>query len=74
MMLDTHALSAWADGTKGIEQPLRSATRLVVPSVVLGEFYFGIRHPFFRATPISTPWKTSNAFPGNSHARRDRLS
>ena len=43
MILDTNALSAWADGTKGIEQPLRSATRLVFPSVVLGEFYFWIR-------------------------------
>ena len=43
MILDTNALSAWAQGNAGIEAPLRSAGRLVVPSVVLGEYYFGIR-------------------------------
>ena len=43
MILDTNALSAWAEGHVGIEMPLRSADRLVVPSVVLGEYYFGIR-------------------------------
>ena len=43
MILDTNALSAWAEGTVGVEAPLRSAGRLVVPSVVLGEYYFGIR-------------------------------
>ena len=43
MILDTNALSAWAEGTVGVEAPLRSADRLVVPSVVLGEYYFGIR-------------------------------
>ena len=41
--LDTNALSAWAEGRAAIETPLRSADRLVVPSVVLGEYYFGIR-------------------------------
>ena len=43
MILDTNALSAWADGDAGIEAPLRSTDRLVVPSVVLGEYFFGIR-------------------------------
>ena len=43
MILDTNALSAWAQGYAGVEAPLRSAERLVVPSVVLGEYYFGIR-------------------------------
>lgn len=43
MILDTNALSAWADGVAAIQTPLRSAQRLVVPSVVLGEYYFGIR-------------------------------
>ena len=43
MILDTNALSAWAEGLAAIETPLRSAGRLVVPSVVLGEYYFGIR-------------------------------
>ena len=43
MMLDTNALSAWAEGDRLIEPVLRSATRLVVPVVVLGEFEYGIR-------------------------------
>ena len=43
MILDTNALSAWAEGRATVEPPLRVAQRLVVPSVVLGEYYFGIR-------------------------------
>ncbi|MCY4119590.1 MAG: type II toxin-antitoxin system VapC family toxin [Acidobacteria bacterium] len=43
MILDTNALSAWAEGVATVEAPLRSARRLVVPSIVLGEYYFGIR-------------------------------
>ena len=43
MILDTNALSAWAEGHAGVETPLRSVDRLVVPSVVLGEYYFGVR-------------------------------
>ena len=43
MILDTNALSAWAEGLAAAEAPLRSAERLVVPSIVLGEYYFGIR-------------------------------
>ncbi len=48
MILDTNALSAWAEGVAAIEAPLRSADRLVVPSVVLGEYYFGIRQSCHR--------------------------
>lgn len=43
MILDTNALSACADGLPALRKPLRTADRLVVPSVVLGEFYFGVR-------------------------------
>jgi tRNA(fMet)-specific endonuclease VapC len=43
MILDTNALSAWADGVPAIGPLLRGATRLMVPAVVLGEFDFGIR-------------------------------
>ena len=43
MILDTDALSAWADGQPEIKPMLVSATNLVVPAVVLGEFDFGIR-------------------------------
>ena len=43
MILDTNALSAWAEGRPAAGAALRSASRLVVPGVVLGEYYFGIR-------------------------------
>ena len=43
MILDTNALSAWAEGLTAVQAPLRSARRLVVPCIVLGEYYFGIR-------------------------------
>lgn len=43
MILDTNALSAWAEGVPAVEAPLLAAGRLVIPSVVLGEYYFGIR-------------------------------
>ena len=43
MILDTNALSAWAEGEPAVEAPLRDARQLVIPAVVLGEYYFGIR-------------------------------
>ena len=43
MILDTNALSAWAEGHPTVRGTLRSASRLVLPSVVLGEYFFGIR-------------------------------
>ena len=43
MILDTSALSAWATGQTGIEESLLAADRLVVPCVVLGDYWFGIR-------------------------------
>jgi len=43
VILDTNALSAWADGDPAIEPVLRTASRLVIPVVVIGEFEFGIR-------------------------------
>ena len=49
MLLDTNALSAWAEGRAAVEGPLRTAGRLVVPSVVLGEYYFGIRQSRHRS-------------------------
>ncbi len=43
MILDTNALSAWADGLASARDAFLSATRLVVPVIVLGEYQFGIR-------------------------------
>ena len=49
MILDTNALSAWVEGLATVEDAFRSADRLVVPSVVLGEYYFGIRRSRHRS-------------------------
>ena len=49
MILDTNALSAWAEGILSVKDRYRTASRLVVPTVVLGEFYFGIRQSRRRA-------------------------
>ena len=49
MILDTNALSAWAEGVPHVKTPLQSAGRLIVPSVVLGEYYFGIRQSRHRS-------------------------
>ena len=43
MILDTNALSAWAEGDRAIEPVLRAAAAIVIPVIVLGEFEFGIR-------------------------------
>ena len=49
MILDTNALSAWVEGLATVEAAFRSADWLVVPSVVLGEYYFGIRQSRHRS-------------------------
>ena len=49
MILDTNALSAWVEGLATVEDAFRSADRVVVPSVVLGEYYFGIRQSRHRS-------------------------
>ena len=49
MILDTNALSAWAEGLKAVKDRYRTAGRLVVPAVVLGEFYFGVRQSRHRS-------------------------
>lgn len=43
MILDTNAVSAWAEGDRSIEPVLRSAAEVVIPVIVLGEFDYGIR-------------------------------
>lgn len=43
MILDTNALSAWAEGERAIEPVLRSAAGMMIPVIVLGEFEYGIR-------------------------------
>jgi len=43
MILDTNALSAWADGNPACRSAFAEASHLVVPAIVLGEYLYGIR-------------------------------
>src|SRR5688572_14795855 len=49
MILDTNALSAWADGLPSVSERLRSAARLVLPTVALGEYLFGVLQSRYQA-------------------------
>jgi predicted nucleic acid-binding protein len=42
MILDTNALSAFADGDAGLAEKLGPVSQPCLPSIVLGEFRFGI--------------------------------
>jgi tRNA(fMet)-specific endonuclease VapC len=42
LILDTNALSAFADEDPGIETPLREAEFLAIPVIALGEYRYGI--------------------------------
>ncbi len=43
MLIDTNALSAWADGDAGLNPIFQKANLIALPVVVLGEYRFGIR-------------------------------
>jgi tRNA(fMet)-specific endonuclease VapC len=49
MILDTNALSAWADGNPACRPAFAEASRLVVPAIVLGEYYYGVRQSRHRS-------------------------
>lgn len=42
LILDTNALSAFADGDPGLRREIGQETDLALPAVVLGEYMFGI--------------------------------
>jgi tRNA(fMet)-specific endonuclease VapC len=42
LILDTNALSAFADGDTSVRRELIRSSEIVLPSIVLGEFRFGI--------------------------------
>ena len=44
MILDTNALSAFADGEPGALAEIDRAALIAIPVIVLGEFLFGIAH------------------------------
>ena len=49
MILDTNALSAFIDGDAGVGGLLRQESRAAVPTIVLGEFRYGIAESRHRA-------------------------
>ena len=49
MILDTNALSAFADGDAGVGDILRRQARVAIPVIVLGEFRYGIAESRHRA-------------------------
>ncbi|HWL54874.1 MAG TPA: PIN domain-containing protein [Chthoniobacteraceae bacterium] len=58
MILDTNALSAWADGNPACRFAFLEASRLVLPAIVLGEYLYGIRQSRHRSR--YEEWLTQN--------------
>jgi tRNA(fMet)-specific endonuclease VapC len=54
VILDTNALSAYADGARELAPVIRAATPAVIPVIVLGEYRYGIAHSSRR--PIYEAW------------------
>jgi len=50
VILDTNALSAFADGEARVDDVLRRQARAAIPVIVLGEFRYGIALSRHRAT------------------------
>ncbi len=48
MILDTNALSAFADGDENLLRIIEQQFELAVPAIVLGEFLYGIQASRFR--------------------------
>ncbi len=48
MILDTNAVSAWAEGRRRASRILRSAEKLIVPTIVMGEYLYGLRQSRYR--------------------------
>jgi len=49
LILDTNALSAFAEGDEGLRGALDGQYELAVPAIVLGEYLFGIHQSRLRA-------------------------
>jgi len=58
MILDTNALSAWAEGNPACRPAFIEAPRLLVPTIVLGEYLYGIRQSRYRSR--YEQWLTHN--------------
>lgn len=49
MILDTSALSAWAEGNPACRPFFEQARKIVIPVIVIGEYLYGIRQSRYRA-------------------------
>jgi tRNA(fMet)-specific endonuclease VapC len=58
MILDTNALSAWADGNPACRSAFREASRIIIPAIVIGEYQYGIRQSRHRERYEA--WLTQN--------------
>jgi tRNA(fMet)-specific endonuclease VapC len=58
VILDTNALSAFADGDEKLLLALESETELAIPVIVLGEYLYGIHQSRLRASYQA--WLKSN--------------
>ena len=58
LILDTNALSAFADGDEKLLLALESETELAIPVIVLGEYLYGIHQSRLRASYQA--WLTAN--------------
>ena len=50
MILDTNALSAFADGDENLLRVIENSDQLAVPVIALGEYIYGIRQSRYRAS------------------------
>ena len=70
MILDTNALSAFAEGDQKLQKVLEPASELYLPSIVLGEYLFGIRQSKYRETYESWLESSLNLFRSLGVGRR----
>jgi predicted nucleic acid-binding protein len=48
LILDTNALSAFADGDDALRHSIRNEPALALPAIVLGEYFFGVQSSRYR--------------------------
>ena len=74
MILDTNALSAFAEGVSSVVQQVADADELHVPVIVLGEYRFGIATSRRRREYEACGWTTRNKHsPGSQRLSRSEI-
>ena len=73
MILDTNALSAFADGDAGVGDALRTQPRAAIPVIVLGEFRYGIARLFSISFPRKSYPMSAMSITGALRSARSRV-